>query len=62
MIIILYKNYTTAIACFKKLIKHLNVRDTINTIKMKLFNNYFNKYYKKIENVIEKKKNLLQKK
>ena len=42
MIINLHKNYNIAIIYFKKLIKHLNARDIINMIKMKLFNNYFN--------------------
>ena len=31
-------------------------------MKIKLFNNYFNKWYKIIKNVIEKKINLLLKK
>ena len=44
---------------FKKLIKYLNAENTINTMKIKLFNNCFNEWYKKIKNVIKKKKNLL---
>ena len=43
IIINLHKNYNIIIVCFKKLIKHLNAEDIINTVKMKLFNNYFNK-------------------
>ena len=36
-------NYFLIIVYFKKLIKHLNVKDTINNMKMKLLNNCFNK-------------------
>ena len=34
-------NYFLIIVCFKKLIKHLNVRDIIDDMKMKLLNNCF---------------------
>ena len=34
--------YDTAIVYFKKLIKHLNIRDTTSAAEMKLLNNYFN--------------------
>ena len=34
--------YDAIIIYFKTLIKHLNVREKINIIKMILFNNYFN--------------------
>ena len=35
-------NYSLIIIYFKRLTKHLNVKDTINDVKMKLFNNCFN--------------------
>ena len=34
-------NYSLTIVCFEKLIKHLNAEDTINNMKMKLLDNYF---------------------
>ena len=43
VIINLCKDYNTAIIYFKRLIKHLNAKDIINVIKMKLLNNCFNK-------------------
>ena len=43
MITSLYKNYIIIIVYFKKLTKHLNVKSIINIVKMKLFNNCFNK-------------------
>ena len=44
-----YAVYITMILYFKKLIKHLNIKEMINIIKTALFNNCFNKWYKKIE-------------
>ena len=41
--------YTMIIVYFEKLIKHLNIEEIINMIKMTLFNNCFNKWCKKIE-------------
>ena len=41
--------YTAVIVYFKKLIKHLNIKKMISIIKTALFNNYFNKLYKKIK-------------
>ena len=38
----LHKNYNIAIIYFKKLAKHLNAKDIINVMKMKLLNNCFN--------------------
>ena len=35
-------NYSLTIICFKRLTKHLNAEDTINDMKIKLFNNCFN--------------------
>ena len=52
--------YDTAIVYFKKLAKHLNIRGTINVIKMKLLNNCFNEWCKIIEDVIEEAEDLLQ--
>ena len=36
-------NYLAIIIYFKNLIKHLNVKEIINIIKMILFDNYFKK-------------------
>ena len=55
-------NYFLIIIYFKRLAKHLNVKNTINNMKMKLFNNCFSKWHKIIENVIEKKEDLSQRK
>ena len=51
--------YDTATVYFKKLTKHLNIRDTINAVKMKLLNNCFNEWHKIIEDVIKETEDLL---
>ena len=52
-------NYSLTIVCFERLTKHLNAEDTINDMKMKLLDNCFSEWHKAIENVIEKKEDLL---
>ena len=51
--------YDTAIVYFEKLTKHLNIRNTTSTMKMKLLDSCFDEWHKIIEDVIEEVEDLL---
>ena len=45
-------DYSAAIIYFKNLIKYLNVKETISITEIILLDNYFEKWCKKIKNMI----------